>query len=64
MNVAADGFFTKILSWNARSEIVYPYLKSKNGQPGRGFDVSITGKKSDYRLMSLDEFLDFIARAT
>ncbi len=62
MEITPDGYFLELWSKNRNGEIVYPYLKTKRGELGKGFDVSPTGKKPDYRLMSPEEFLDLLAK--
>jgi hypothetical protein len=61
MKITADGFFLELWSKNAHGETVYPYIKGKKGMSERGFDVTPTGNKSEYRLMTLDEFLNLLA---
>ena len=62
MEITPDGYFLELWSINAHGETVYPYLKGKRGADDKGFDVTPTGKKSEYRLMTLDEFLDLLAK--
>ncbi len=61
MEITPDGYFLELSSRNAHGETVYPHIKGKRGTDQKGFDVTPTAKKSDYRLMSLDEFLDLLA---
>jgi hypothetical protein len=61
MNVTSDGYLLDVWRFNRKGERVYPYLKGRRGQLEKGFDVTTTASRSDYRLMKGDELLDFLA---
>jgi hypothetical protein len=45
---------------NKRGETVYPYIKGKPNTTSRGFDITLTGNKADYFLVSLETLLEHI----
>ena len=60
LEVSPDGFFTEIFSMNKKGEKVFPYLKSKRNSTAKGFDITLTGKKEDYKLVSLDQLVQLV----
>lgn len=40
---------------------MYPHIKGKRNSAGKGFDVTLTGKKEDYHLVSLEQLTKHIA---
>ncbi|MDP1614934.1 MAG: hypothetical protein Q8L68_03980 [Methylococcales bacterium] len=41
---------------------VFPHLKSKRGIADKGLEITLTGKKEDYHLVDLEQFLNHIAK--
>ncbi len=62
LEVTHDGFFVEIWSTNERGEQVFPHLRGKPNTTAMGFDITLSGKKSDYHLVGLDELLDHLAK--
>lgn len=61
MELSSDGFFLDLWAFNERNIQVFPHLKAKQGAFGQGLDITLTGKKEDYHLVSLEQFINHIA---
>jgi hypothetical protein len=56
-----EGLFTALWRENRENIFVYPHLKTKRGSTTKGFEITLTGKKEDYHLVDLDQFIKYIA---
>ncbi|MGJ0516258.1 MAG: hypothetical protein ACR65O_11015 [Methylomicrobium sp.] len=61
INISSDGFFTELWAINNENIQVFPHLKRKRGVPGKGLDITLTGKKEDYHLVDLEQLINHIA---
>jgi len=57
-----DGFFIELWALNNKSIQVFPHLKKKRGIIDKGFEITLTGKKEDYHLVDLEQFINHIAK--
>ncbi len=56
-----DGLFIEIHAMNKVGDIVYPHEKSKRGSLLKGIDITLTGRKEDYHIVSIEKFIEHIA---
>jgi len=55
-----DGFFLDLWTINTAGERVYPYLKRKRGEVRSGIEVTLTGRKCDYRTVELVDLISLL----
>lgn len=60
IKISSDGFFTDLWAINNEKVQVFPHLKTKRGTPGKGLEITLTGKKEDYHLVDLQQFINHI----
>lgn len=60
LTLTSSGFLMDLTAKNKLGETVYPYLKGKRNTVERGFDITLTGKNTDYFLVSLESLIDHI----
>lgn len=62
IEITDDGLLTELWAINNEQKQVFPHLKSKRGGVGKGLQITLTGRKEDYHLVGLDQFINHIAR--
>ena len=61
IKITSDGFFTELWAINKQGERVFPHLKGKRDVVDIGLEVTLTGRKEDYHLVDLEQFVSYIA---
>lgn len=61
IEITADGMLYELWTKNRSGEQVFPHLKSKRSSIENGFAITLTGRKEDYHLVSLDNLLQHMA---
>lgn len=62
IEITDDGLLTDLWAINKENKQVFPHLKSKRGTLDKGLEITLTGDKADYHLVSIDQFINHIAR--
>ncbi len=62
IQINSDGFLTELWAVNNEKIQVFPHLKSKRNVADKGLEITLTGKKEDYHLVNLEQFLTHIAK--
>lgn len=62
IQISSDGFLTELWAINKEKIQVFPHLKSKRDVVNKGLEITLTGKKEDYHLVDLEQFLNHIVR--
>lgn len=62
IEMTEDGLLTELWAINKEQKQVFPHFKSKQGVVGKGLEITLTGKKENYHLVGLDQFIDHIAK--
>jgi hypothetical protein len=62
IKISSDEFFIELWALNSKSIQVFPHLKNKRGIIDKGFEITLTGKKEDYHLVDLEQFINHIAK--
>jgi hypothetical protein len=57
----ADGFFMEIFTHNKEGKVVYPHAIKKSNSAQKGLDITLTGRKEDYHIVSIERFIDHLA---
>ena len=55
-----EGLFLHVWATNESGNKVYPHLKGKRNTTAKGIDITLTAKKEDYHLVSVEKFIDHI----
>lgn len=61
LKMTPEGFFTELVAKNKQGDNVYPHESTKRGGTDRGIQITLTGKKEDYHIVSLEKFIAHIA---
>jgi hypothetical protein len=62
IQISSDGFLSELWAINNEKIRVFPHLKSKRDVADKGLEITLTGKKEDYHLVDLEQFLNHIAK--
>ncbi len=62
IRISSDGFLSELWAINNEKIQVFPHLKSKRGIINKGLEITLTGRKEDYHLVDLEQFLNHIAK--
>ncbi|MEI6068756.1 MAG: hypothetical protein WCP96_15545 [Methylococcaceae bacterium] len=62
IQISSEGFFTELWAINNEKIQVFPHLKNKRNIANKGLEITLTGKKEDYHLVDLEQFLGHIAK--
>ena len=61
LNLTPNGDLLDLWRVNKKGDRVYPHVQGRKNTTERGFCVTLSGRKCDYRPMSLEEFLGHLA---
>jgi len=57
----SERIFIDLFTKNKEGEFVYPHEKSKRGSDNKGLEITLTGKKMDYHIVGIEQFIEHIA---
>ena len=64
MKMTNDDFFKDLYRINDDGITIYPHESTKRGSSKKGLKVTLTGDKKDYHIVSIEEFIQYIAKGS